>query len=221
MQRKLLAEDNLPLNTAFKKVQAMEVAELQASKLQQAAGVKEDCESPHQQYTNLNHREKSRRPESEEIQKAANRKRQGNSFSRSACWRCGKTHHKRKECLKCHKTGHMAKMCNSRIRTAQHVSGDQSSSEDEGVAYQQTIYRTGQCGAKIEAWKVRVIVNDREVEMELDTGASNTILSSNTYYKLWASEKRAKLHHTTTRLRAYGGHNIKVLRSIQVTVETN
>ena len=87
---------------------------------------------------------------------------------------------KRKECLKCHKTGHITKMCNSRIRTAQHVSGDQPSSEAEGVAYQQTIYRSGECGAKIEAWKVRVIVNDREVEMELDTGASNTMLSSNT-----------------------------------------
>ena len=63
-------------------------------------------------------------------------------------------------------------------------------------------------------------MNDREVKMELDTGASNTILSSNTYYKLLASEKRPKLHHSTTRLRAYGGHTIKVLGSIQVTVET-
>ena len=60
----------------------------------------------------------------------------------------------------------------------------------------------------------------REVEMELDTGAPNTTLYLNTCYKLCSSEKRPKLHHTTSRLRAYGGHNIKVLGSIQVTVET-
>ena len=73
-QRKLLAEDNLPLNTAFKKMQAMEVEELQASKLQQAAGVKEDCEKPTSAVHQLKSRENSRRPESEEIQKAANSK---------------------------------------------------------------------------------------------------------------------------------------------------
>ena len=68
MQRKSLAEDNLLLNTAFKKVQAMEVAELQASKLQHAAGVQEDCQKPTTAVQQL----KSRRPELEEVQKATN-----------------------------------------------------------------------------------------------------------------------------------------------------
>lgn len=63
--------------------------------------------------------------------------------------------------------------------------------------------------------KVPVTLNGAETTMELDTGATLSIISEKTYNALW-SELKPQLKPTPTRLRTYTGERIVVKGSINV-----
>ena len=54
--------------------------------------------------------------------------------------------------------------------------------------------------------------------MELDTGASSTIISHQKLKELWTEKDRPILRATPIKLQAYGGHAIQALGAIQVRV---
>lgn len=48
-------------------------------------------------------------------------------------------------------------------------------------------------------------INSNEVKMEVDTGASVSVISQGTFHKLWRSEGAPELKETNIRLRTYTG----------------
>lgn len=66
--------------------------------------------------------------------------------------------------------------------------------------------------------QVKVVVNGKELAMEIDTGASVSLLSEDTFNRLWQG---AKLQKSAIKLQTYTGELIKVAGSTQAEVEHN
>ena len=64
-----------------------------------------------------------------------------------------------------------------------------------------------------------MLLNAIEVEMEVDTGASATIMSEATYRRTWPKVKAPLLQPTQTRLQTYTGEPLTVLGAITVDVQ--
>ena len=56
--------------------------------------------------------------------------------------------------------------------------------------------------------------------MEVDTGASLSLISETTYKKLWESDTLPELQQTTVKLRTYTGEEMRVLGCINVRVQS-
>ena len=65
---------------------------------------------------------------------------------------------------------------------------------------------------------IELTVNGATLPMELDTGASVSLISENTYRNLWLAKRRPPLQPSDARLYTYSGELIKVLGIISVTV---
>ena len=66
--------------------------------------------------------------------------------------------------------------------------------------------------------RVELTVNGASLTMEVDTGASVSLISENTYRTTWTAAKRPPLQRSDTRLYTYSGELIDVLGAIRVTV---
>ena len=64
-----------------------------------------------------------------------------------------------------------------------------------------------------------MLLNATEVEMEVDTGASATIMSEDTYRRSWSKAKAPLLLQTHSKLHTYTGEPLKVLGEITVDVQ--
>ena len=65
---------------------------------------------------------------------------------------------------------------------------------------------------------VELTVNGATLSMEVDTGASVSLISENTFRSTWLAKKRPPLQPSSARLYTYSGELIEVLGSISVTV---
>ena len=63
-----------------------------------------------------------------------------------------------------------------------------------------------------------MLVNEKELQLEVDTGASASVISESTYRYLWP-EDPPNLLETQVKLRTYTGGKIKILGSLKVKVE--
>ena len=66
---------------------------------------------------------------------------------------------------------------------------------------------------------VTVKVNDKDLQMEVDTGASASVISEEVYGRLWKREDASPLRPTTVTLRTYTGEKLALLGSITVDVQ--
>ena len=65
---------------------------------------------------------------------------------------------------------------------------------------------------------VTVELNQAKLPMEVDTGASASIISYTTYTELWSESQRPRLLQSTRKLRTYTGEELKVQGSLAVDV---
>lgn len=65
---------------------------------------------------------------------------------------------------------------------------------------------------------VTVKVNDKDLQMEVDTGASASAISEEVYGRLWKREDAQPLRLTTVTLRTYTREKLALLGSITVDV---
>ena len=65
---------------------------------------------------------------------------------------------------------------------------------------------------------VELTVNDASLCMEVDTGASGSIISENTYHTMWLAKKRPSLQPSDDRLYTYSGELIQALGTVSLTV---
>ena len=73
-------------------------------------------------------------------------------------------------------------------------------------------------GTAVKPLKVTVNVDSSELELEVDTGASVSIISEKTYNRLWP-ERKPTLEESTITLRTYSGEQLAVKGTINVDVE--
>ena len=67
---------------------------------------------------------------------------------------------------------------------------------------------------------VTVKVNDKDLQMEVDTGASASVISEEVYGRLWKREDAPPLRPTTVKLRSYTGEKLALLGSITACERT-
>ena len=65
---------------------------------------------------------------------------------------------------------------------------------------------------------VNLMLNDATVKMEVDTGASASLISMRTYQKLWPSSQAPPLDPTNAKLRTYTGEELALKGRLTVQV---
>ena len=206
IQRKLLAEATLTLQTAVEKAVASELTEKEAS------GFHGD---------------------SHDVKKVEG------TFPE--CFRCGKTNHSAGKCFhrnaRCHgcqKTGHIVMKCPEK-RASKAKGGETKRNKKKkkkkpggihSVEEADTMAETGDktswpmftvvdSQGRCKELIVPMLINGKSVDMELDTGASVTIIPNNVWTDVLAAKS---LQQTDVKLRSYSGHEIPVVGEAKVQV---
>ncbi|KAK0156517.1 hypothetical protein N1851_000186 [Merluccius polli] len=215
IQRRLLSETDVTFEKAFKIAVAAEAASKNVQDLQTKAPLA--CNSV----------------------KTEGKERKGD-WKKRECYRChGKQHSafeckfKEAKCHSCGKVGHIAKACRSkneknphreerRVRSqgAHNVCERQDSndSSEEEEAFTLACIKTETSIKRIKPFEVKVEVNRKKVNFEIDTGCSVSVMNETTFHKMWKENKRPQLKETKLSLRSYTGEKIKVAGVADVEV---
>ena len=218
VQHRFLQESKLTYKQAFDMALAAETARKDAKRLQ-------------------DHREEARavetRPsETEEKATVVNRVTRNaprtNGHGKTECHRCGGKHpaarckFKDYECHYCKKKGHLASVCRKKKRAAArsepkreqaHQIVDNGSDDEE-----YNLYRVSSGSSK--PLLVTVKLNGVDTEMEVDTGASVSIMSEENF-RQFQKNASVTLQPSKAKLFTYTREAIGVLGSTEVTVEHN
>ena len=212
IQHRLLAESKLTFKKALEIAQAMELADRDAKDLQASSS------ASHEQVHKVLHRthQDSKSPRN------ANGK-----DSRSNCYRCGGKHSatvckfKAEKCHACGKLGHIAKLCRARMSSSKpHSSKRQDMPRREQTLNVQEYTLCQASDQNTAPIRTAIKINHRDVQMEVDTGASVSVMSETTWKKLQGVCWRSSLSQTSERLRTYTGEDIPVLGQALVAVQS-
>ena len=209
LRRYALRED-LSLTDLITKARSLEISEVHATGMEEKMSTDT---TPSDEVINQVKKQHKGKQSSRAPTHQRSKPPQPKDSSPSTCNRCGKNwpHSKQspcpakgQTCRECGKPNHFAKMCFSRrkpkqdknqIKVIEQKDDSASSSDDE------YIYSTGKEKSKIPT--VKVTVNDVELEMFLDTGASTDILDEVTFQKI-NHDNKIILKPSSKRLFAYG-----------------
>ena len=145
----------------------------------------------------------------------------GSAISRGStgvrnCYRCGHLHepancpYKTYECHACKNKGHLKKVCGSR---AQHYIERQNSGDHQGQSEEEYVGNLGLFHR--DSSSHALAINDRKMEMEIDTGSARTMVSRDTLTRLLGNQK---LTPTSLVLRTFSGETLKLLGTCLVEV---
>ena len=216
LQRRLLAETDLTFKKAFQMCQATELAEKNAQELQ--TGPKSSQKVGGANVMALHADVAGRRhPTPQE------------------CYRCKSTQHLAKECrfkaANCHacgKQGHIAKACRSKVKNLSKTKGGKKHSQGSSQHAHQLSVEDSQgeeesyalfklSSPRAEPIHVTMTMDEAEVTMEVDTGASISVMSEHTFRDTWKGNG-PQLQTSTVRVKTYSGEALEVLGSIVVDV---
>ena len=206
-QKRLLAEVELTWKKAIQTAQAMEAAEKQASNFRNAP--------PHMEKVNALKSLPKNNP---------NFKRSGAGKTSKPCFRCGENHapqtcrFKEEQCRYCKGKGHIMRVCKKKASDATkgNAPTQRSSSQRLSVQYlnkqeeqddEFQIFKIGQTAPE-PSIIIPLEINGVPVPMELDTGASLTVISET----LWKEKfPTSTLEPSNIRLKTYTSEELKVV----------
>ena len=220
IQRRLLAESDLTLARAMELSLAMESADKDADTLK--AGATGTNAQPVLQMSDTGGRGRS--------QTKRNPGR-ADQTRNATCYRCHGKHlatvcrFKDAKCHSCGNKGHISKACRGRRNPAEAsrknkspqtlTMTEQTEVDSDSSDQSYNLFSIGsQAGTPI---KVNLTVNQKPLTMELDTGASYSLISEQTYKATWP-EGAPSLEQSTVKLHTYTGEQVVVVGSITVTV---
>eukprot|EP00731_Ephydatia_muelleri_P001691 Em0001g1691a len=175
IQRRLLAEPNLTFKKAQDIAQALESADRNTADLQQQV----------QAAVPVHALKKSQKPKNDRGYSTSTSKDTAPSRSSPTCYRCGGKHlapdcrHKESECHTCGKKGHISRVCRSKGKTGGNSKPPKGQNakvveaEEESFVINLSKVR----GQKVDPFMVSVLVDGKALEMEVDTGASVSLIS--------------------------------------------
>ena len=213
IQAKLLAEkpETLSLKRAVEIAQSLETASKNAKELAQQEGTAAvpSPEAVHQV-----------RPPTRGSDTGSSKKFNG------SCFCCGRVGHRREQCRHkdevcrgCGKVGHLIRVCRNKSSTQRrkrqrpqrkpvhHI--EESPTEDSDDEFSLN------SASKPRPYIVTVDINEKSLQMEIDTGASLTLVSERTFRESWPT---LKLSHTGVKLHSYSGESVPVVSTADVTV---
>ncbi len=141
------------------------------------------------------------------------------------CYRCGGTGHKPSDCRfkevtcnSCRKKGHIARVCRSNktkqeARPVGRICEDSEESEEDFENY---ILAVKSPEKPMPPLKVRMVLDDCSLPMEIDTGASRSIMSEPRFKKLWPNKI---LEPSEIKLKTYSQEPLPVVGSVDVRVK--
>ena len=141
--------------------------------------------------------------------------------STKPCYRCGNIGHKPAQCkflkAKCHgcgKIGHLKKVCRG-SKPPETISAVDDASDSTLEQY--TLYQLEDATlpkAHENPYKVTLAIEGKSVQMDIDTGASLSLVSEHMYRELWPT---VPLQETSVTLTTYTGTPLKVLGLMKAT----
>ena len=147
------------------------------------------------------------------------------------CYHCGENHkaidclQKSSVCYKCGKKGHLAHVCRS-IKPVKKEPCTQQDSINSRAAHvltedtdEYSLYNL--TGSAVQLLVVTVKVNNVNLRMELDTGASVSIINEATYNQLWRQGRAPALRESHVKLKIYSGEQVAVKGVMDVIVQVN
>ena len=220
LQRRLLAETGLTYEKAFSVAQALEAADRSAKELDKGSEIHAILPQAH-----------SHRAQARTHGATASPQKHG-----QPCYRCSGTNHtstacryKDSDCLHCGKKGHIARVCRSRGRPPKrtlHARRPQRQSPPRAThhvaedAPEDPVYTLFHVpSARPCPMLVTVQLNQVPLEMEVDTGATASLISEATLKSLWPEGNSPPLQESVVKLRTYTGEKLEVLGSLKVTVQ--
>ena len=149
-----------------------------------------------------------------------------------ACSRCGAAHspstckYKTATCHYCKKLGHLASVCRKKARDLKSDTrgggkprNHKLATEDNSVEPEDPVYSLYHTTAgRPRPIEVSVTLNTAETVMEVDTGATLSVMSDGTNNRLWAPDARPPLLPSRIQLSTYTGEKIHALGTIMVNV---
>ena len=210
IQRRLLAEAKIDFTKALAVAQAMETAEREAQHLQ-TTKVEKAVPTTEEAVHNTS---------------GGDTKRWGGGSSQN-CYRCGGKHrssscwHLETKCHACGKKGHIAKVCLSKKKGSQQKQKSRSESNTNTVSEgpDEEVYTMFPLRSqKYAPICVTLKVNQVPLKMEIDTGATLSVISETTYSQVWGKQP-PPLKKGRVKLRTYTGQEIPVRGEIDVDVE--
>ena len=220
IQRRLLAEPRLTLDTALGLAQAIEAAAKDSSDVQR---VTQTQAIPF--HINIFRHSRGPKPQP--------------TVSDQTCQRCGGSHSpvtcrfKNFTYRYCHKKGHLEKVCRSKKAARQShnprpqrdtnfvsenlVSGTKNPTPPVEDCPTYSLFTLG--FRKNKPWMVDLLVNGKQVSMQIDTGASVSVINFETYTSLWSSPlPPLVINEPRPKLCTYTGEEIQVLGSFSPTI---
>jgi len=207
--RKLLSEKELTYDKAYACAQSIEASERDSTNFKQKTPTPTDSSGDQQ----LNYQ--------------SPRGKHGLPFKKGTvtCYRCGGPHLASTckcidlECRFCKKKGHLARVCRAKqqqqqrsLRKPKQTHFVETTAEDSDDAYGLYTVREQQH----TPITVTLYLNSTPVIMELDTGASISVLSEATYQQLASQGSFPSLQPSEVKLKSYTGQDIPVLGSASV-----
>ena len=217
IQQRLLAETKLAFKKALELAQSLEAAGKNVEELQgHSEKDKTDAHSLHRMQGH------SRGQSSGQRDGHRRGKPQGRGQSGKSCYRCGRDNHLAAQCphlettcFLCGKKGHLKKLCRSGKSQRTERKGTKTDlkllqADDEEAEQMLQHIPSGS-----KPFQLTLVVEGKEVIMELDTGAGVSLVSEETYQRYWPGRA---LQHSTVRLRTYTGESLEVLGEMEVKV---